>query len=309
MIIWLFWHRRILRKLRGGVVVVIVLLCSAPEVRTQQQKLDELAGETAAAVSQNVKYMVGAPKVLVLDFRPLHQEPGDLGSKLADQFSDSLKKQARGFVVVDRADYFARFRSVSSTVSYDRLDAADCAAEQPASKAHAQVEGLFDILPGDTVSLWVTVLNDEKNIFSKRITLPLASGLDGFESKPVAKMNETPASIVLSSADHPATDMGRVVRLSLDSDPRFKGPTCLECPNPIYSDAATIAKVQGTVKLDVEIDAAGFPVQIALIQRLRCGLTSKAIDAVAQWKFSPAVGPDGKPLVVVVPVEVTFRLY
>jgi hypothetical protein len=56
-------------------------------------------------------------------------------------------------------------------------------------------------------------------------------------------------------------------------------------------------------------DAAGFPVQIALIQRLRCGLTSKAIDAVAQWKFSPAVGPDGKPLVVVVQVEVTFRLY
>jgi len=309
MISRLIWYCRILRKLRGGVVVLIVLLCSAPEVRTQQQKLDELAGETAAAVSQNVKYMVGGAKVLVLDFSPLHQEPGDLGSKLADQFSDSLKKQARGFVVLDRADYFARFRNESSTSYDDRRDAMDCAAEQPSAKTHAQVEGFFDVLSGDTVSLWVTVLNDGKNIFSKRITLTLIHGLDGFGSRPPAKMNDTPGSIVWSRTDHPESDMGGAVRLSYGSDPGIKGPTCLECPNPSYSDAATSARVQGTVKLGVEIDAAGLPVRIALIQRLRCGLTSKAIDAVAHWKFNPAVGPEGKPLDVVVPIEVTFRLY
>jgi protein TonB len=39
------------------------------------------------------------------------------------------------------------------------------------------------------------------------------------------------------------------------------------------------------------------------------GLEEKAIEAVKGWKFKPAVGPSGKPVATIVPIEVTFRLY
>jgi protein TonB len=38
------------------------------------------------------------------------------------------------------------------------------------------------------------------------------------------------------------------------------------------------------------------------------GLEEKAVEAVKQWRFKPALGPSGKPVAVVVPIEVTFRL-
>jgi outer membrane biosynthesis protein TonB len=34
-----------------------------------------------------------------------------------------------------------------------------------------------------------------------------------------------------------------------------------------------------------------------------------AIAAVRTWRFKPALGPDGKPVTVNAPIEVTFRLY
>jgi outer membrane biosynthesis protein TonB len=39
------------------------------------------------------------------------------------------------------------------------------------------------------------------------------------------------------------------------------------------------------------------------------GLEEKAIEAVKGWKFKPAVGPNGKVVAAMVPIEVTFRLY
>jgi len=39
------------------------------------------------------------------------------------------------------------------------------------------------------------------------------------------------------------------------------------------------------------------------------GLDEKAIEAVRQWKFRPAVGPSGKSVPTQVPIEVTFRLF
>jgi hypothetical protein len=39
------------------------------------------------------------------------------------------------------------------------------------------------------------------------------------------------------------------------------------------------------------------------------GLTEKAIAAVKSWKFSPALGPDGKPAAVRQVIAVTFPIY
>jgi hypothetical protein len=38
------------------------------------------------------------------------------------------------------------------------------------------------------------------------------------------------------------------------------------------------------------------------------GLRDKAIEAIKKWRFRAAEGPDGRPVDVIVPIQVTFRL-
>jgi periplasmic protein TonB len=86
-------------------------------------------------------------------------------------------------------------------------------------------------------------------------------------------------------------------------------PICLYCPIPQYSDEARKAKYQGTVVLQVTITVDGRAVNISVVKGPGLGLEEKAIEAVKGWKFKPAVGPNGRPVPTVVPIEVTFRLY
>jgi protein TonB len=86
-------------------------------------------------------------------------------------------------------------------------------------------------------------------------------------------------------------------------------PSCVYCPNPPYSDEAVKAKYQGTVVLMAVITADGRATDIRISKGLGLGLDEKAIEAVRNWRFKPAIGPDGKPSTVSAPIEVQFRLY
>jgi periplasmic protein TonB len=86
-------------------------------------------------------------------------------------------------------------------------------------------------------------------------------------------------------------------------------PSCILCPHPEYSDAAVKAKYQGTVVLMVVIGPDGRAFDIHVSKGLGLGLDEKAIEAVRNWRFKPAYGPNGKPAAVSAPIEVQFRLY
>ncbi len=85
-------------------------------------------------------------------------------------------------------------------------------------------------------------------------------------------------------------------------------PSCEYCPQPKYSEEARKAKYQGTVVLQAVITADGRATEIQVVKGPGLGLEEKAVEAVKQWRFKPANGPNGKPVDVVVPIEVTFRL-
>ena len=85
-------------------------------------------------------------------------------------------------------------------------------------------------------------------------------------------------------------------------------PTCLYCPSPAFSDEAVKAKYQGQVLLQAVITADGRATNIHVIKGLGVGLDEKAIEAVRNWRFNPARGPDGRPAAVTTTIEVTFRL-
>lgn len=89
--------------------------------------------------------------------------------------------------------------------------------------------------------------------------------------------------------------------------PYDKPPIILRKKDAEYSDQARIAKYQGTVLLDVDIDDTGQTGNIRVARNLGLGLDENAIEAVKQWRFKPAM-KDGKPVSVQVQMEVNFRL-
>jgi len=84
-------------------------------------------------------------------------------------------------------------------------------------------------------------------------------------------------------------------------------PQLLHRVDPEYSEEARKAKHQGTVELYVEVETDGKARKIMVRRTLGLGLDEKAIEAVRQWRFKPAMR-DGKAVTVGALVTVHFRL-
>jgi protein TonB len=85
-------------------------------------------------------------------------------------------------------------------------------------------------------------------------------------------------------------------------------PRALDTPDPEYSEEARKAKYQGTCVLWLIVGPDGKPRDVKVARALGMGLDEKAIQAVRNWKFEPAL-KDGKPVAVQINVEVNFHLY
>ena len=85
-------------------------------------------------------------------------------------------------------------------------------------------------------------------------------------------------------------------------------PRILYKPDPEYTEEARKAKYQGVCVLWLVVGPDGAPHDVRVLRTLGMGLDQKAIEAVRQWKFEPA-RKDGKPVSVMVNVEVNFHLY
>lgn len=86
-------------------------------------------------------------------------------------------------------------------------------------------------------------------------------------------------------------------------------PSCVSCPDPSYSAVARYRGVQGTVVLEAVVSPEGRITSPHVIKFLGYGLDEAAFEAVKRWKLRPAKKKDGTPVAIVVPIEVTFRLY
>ncbi len=99
------------------------------------------------------------------------------------------------------------------------------------------------------------------------------------------------------------------------NDPIYKIGGNISAPQIIHSvaaqftDEARRAKYQGVCLIGLIVNAQGNPVNVHVVRPLGMGLDQKAIKAVRQYKFRPAM-KDGKiPVPVQITVEVNFRLY
>jgi len=88
----------------------------------------------------------------------------------------------------------------------------------------------------------------------------------------------------------------------------MKAPKALYSPDPEYSEKARVAKYSGVGVLGVVVGSDGNPKTVWVSKKLGLGLDEKAIEAVRQWKFEPAM-KNGQPVATAINVEVSFRLY
>jgi periplasmic protein TonB len=89
---------------------------------------------------------------------------------------------------------------------------------------------------------------------------------------------------------------------------RVSPPRVIYRVDPTYDDAARKAKLNGFVVLTLIVTPDGDPKDIRIAKSLSPGLDKKSIEAVSQWKFTPAT-KDGTPVAVEIQVQTTFKLY
>jgi protein TonB len=68
----------------------------------------------------------------------------------------------------------------------------------------------------------------------------------------------------------------------------LEGATILTRVEPVYPDLARRAGIEGTVELEVSIDAAGAVTDVEVVRGLPLGMSEAAADAVHRWKYKPA---------------------
>lgn len=84
-------------------------------------------------------------------------------------------------------------------------------------------------------------------------------------------------------------------------------PSLLREVKPQYTDEGRRQGVEGDVVLEIVVRRDGSVGDVKILRRLGAGLDQKAIEAVRQWRFSPARRM-GAPVDVVVEVAVEFKL-
>ncbi len=84
-------------------------------------------------------------------------------------------------------------------------------------------------------------------------------------------------------------------------------PTVLSRIEPVYSEAAREAKLQGKVVLSAIVRKDGSLEVLRVVRGLGLGLDENAIKALKKWRFRPGKR-NGKPVDVALNIEVTFSL-
>jgi protein TonB len=85
-------------------------------------------------------------------------------------------------------------------------------------------------------------------------------------------------------------------------------PTLIYKVEAEFSEEARKAKVSGNVVVGLVVDEKGNATHVHVVRGLGMGLDEKAVEAVRQFRFKPAL-ENGKPVKVEVNVEVNFQIF
>jgi len=84
-------------------------------------------------------------------------------------------------------------------------------------------------------------------------------------------------------------------------------PRPIKIIKPLYPRFAYDQKIEGTVELEILIDASGRVTDACIVQSVRY-LDQAAMETVFYWRFSPAI-KNGSPVATIARAPVQFRIY
>ncbi|MFZ0736210.1 MAG: energy transducer TonB [Candidatus Acidiferrales bacterium] len=284
----------------------------SPKTALAQEPADlgKLPSNIADAIRKSAKSASGDTTVFVLDFTTgSHANNTELGHALATELADSLRKQAQGFTVLSLSDLKQPLAKLNLRDTILSSNALTCYASDLGVSVF--IAGTMDDNPDGLVLHvrgWTPGL--DQTVFTKKANLPMTASMKDFLSKAVPGPTQffIDETHVWVSPDNPPPSDSEPLSL-LPHDKRSSQPQCIHCPSPPFPAQATDARFQGTVVLHAQISPDGTVSKIEVVHGLPCGLTDQAIETVAHWRFKPARRPDGEPIAVEMPVEVSFRLY
>jgi protein TonB len=85
-------------------------------------------------------------------------------------------------------------------------------------------------------------------------------------------------------------------------------PVLVTQVEPEFSEEARKAKFSGNVEVYLIVDENGNPTHVRVVRDVGMGLGEKAVEAVRQYKFKPAL-QNGKPVKVDMYIEVNFQIF
>ncbi len=280
-----------LMKAYTGPLSVLSFMCLAvflflgPRAIAEEpgRELDDLAKRLSKQIEK-----AGIASVVVADFISRDGTDSIQGRYLADEFAQGLERHKKKFILIGR-------KELSAALSDAQLSAKDLAAPDSLRRigdsvqVEAVVTGIFETSPSH-YSVWLSV---------RRVK-------DGSSAASGDKSIKRPAYVdgmILLDTD------GTGQKIPRAGEKGISIPTCVYCPPPEYTGKARAAKIQGNVVLLVVINQEGRAIRIAVTSANDDGLAARAVEAVREWKFKPATDENGKAVAVIVPIQVTFRLY
>ncbi len=164
-------------------------------------------------------------------------------------------------------------------------------AAAPATKAvdgttpvHRDPKESYVLLSGALDKIFATSL--DQSVIS---TLP-----DYWQNYFASKAGKIRAAAVDASALHPGNGV--------------RAPHLLTMIDPDSNDYAQKNNIAGMILLQTVVSANGKPGQVTIVRPIGFGLDEKAVEAIERSQFRPGT-QEGKPVPVIVNLEVTFRIY
>ncbi|HKM90092.1 MAG TPA: energy transducer TonB [Candidatus Acidoferrales bacterium] len=274
-----------------------VLFLSARPLSAQARdpKLDALAEEVARGIEKHKPE--GAAKkhlvtFLVFDFPEATGGTTQLGIHLADDLSQALVLRSRKMKSVDRAD-------LRALIEQEHLDRAVFQQDKVALWGAATLGADLAVVgtierASDAIHLKIRVIgHDPEKSFA------LDNGAVDWTDERHAWQEQ---SVPQFPPANPWKDVPNA------NGKGYTPPTCIDCPQPPYSQEARNARFSGTATVLLLIGDDGSVREVRLVQGLPCDLNSQIVTALKEWRFQPPTGPDGKPAVVQLRAEINFHL-
>jgi len=290
-----------------GLFACVSVCLMARSARAQDLYDFNSAASEAAGVIDRASVGSAHTRVLVTDFTETHEPDSQLAVILAQNFAQSLRNHALNLTVLDHSD-------VETAISNHKLPIGALSSRSlvacyaPELSATRIVKGRIEYTPENIIlDLDIQPPTEGNGIWGKRILTPLTPAMETLKSKPAVGTQaifEEDKTVWVRDESSKTT-----IPSAVSGAGGYSYPACMLCPYVHFTDAALRAKLSGTVTLSVVIGADGKARRIWVQRALPCGLDQRAIEAIKDWRFRPATGPDGKPAAVVQPIEVSFHLY